>query len=211
MPANNRNPALDWIEDDLAELERLGLRRRLHTRRAPQGAVAEVDGRPLINFSSNDYLGLAADPRVVEAAERAGRDDGWGAGASPLVTGRSSLHAELELRLAEFEGTEAALLFPSGFAANAGTIPALVGEGDALFADARNHASIIDGCRLSNAQRFIYPHNDADALDHLLQTSGEHRRRLIVTDSLFSMDGDVAPLDRLAELAERHNAMLMID
>ena len=211
VPADPAPRSLDWIADELAALDDAGLRRSLARRETAQGAVTEVDGRTLVNFSSNDYLGLAADPRVVQAAQQAAGGGGWGAGASPLITGRSSLHAELETRLAAFEQTEAALLFPSGFAANAGTIPALVDEGDAIFGDARNHASIIDGCRLSRARRFIYPHNDADALEQLLKSSGTFRRRLIVTDSLFSMDGDVAPIDRLAELADRYDAMLLVD
>ncbi|MEM8864021.1 MAG: 8-amino-7-oxononanoate synthase [Planctomycetota bacterium] len=204
------NP-LGWIDEQLAQLDKQGLRRVLATRDGSQAAVTEVDGRRLVNFSANDYLGLAADPRLQAAAREATETAGWGSGASPLVTGRSTWHQRLERRLAEFEGAEATLLFPSGFAANAGVIPALVDEGDALFGDAKNHASIIDGCRLSRADRFVYPHNDADALARLLREQTGYRRRLIVTDSLFSMDGDIAPLDRLAELAVEHNAMLLVD
>ena len=170
-----------------------------------------IDGRELINFGSNDYLGLASDERLNEAAREAAQREGWGSGASPLVSGRSETHAELERRLAEFEGAEAALVFPSGFAANAGVIPALVDEGDAIFGDAKNHASLIDGCRLSKATRFVYPHRDVAALERMLRETGGFRRRLIVTDTLFSMDGDLAPLVEIADLAERYGAMLMVD
>jgi 8-amino-7-oxononanoate synthase len=205
-----RDP-LAWIDDELERLDCAGLRRRLAVRRGPQSASVVLNGRELANFGSNDYLGLAADARVIHAARAAMEDVGWGSGASPLVSGRSELHAELERRLAEFEGTEAALVFPSGFAANAGVIPALVDEGDAIFADAMNHASLIDGCRLSKAKRFVYPHADCDALEELLRDGSSFRRRLIVTDTLFSMDGDLAPLRRLVELAEQHNAILLVD
>jgi 8-amino-7-oxononanoate synthase len=156
-------------------------------------------------------LGLASDERLRTAARAAVERDGWGSGASPLVSGRGEVHAELERRLAEFEGTEAALLFPSGFAANAGIIPALVDDPDAIFGDAKNHASLIDGCRLSKARRFVYPHADCNALESMLRAASHFRRRLIVTDTLFSMDGDVAPLTDLAQLAERYDAMLMVD
>jgi 8-amino-7-oxononanoate synthase len=183
----------------------------LAVRGGPQRARVVLDGKQLVNFGCNDYLGLAADERLAAAARGAIEREGWGSGASPLVSGRSSVHAELERRLAEFEGTEAALVFPSGFAANAGVIPALVDEPDAIFADAKNHASLIDGCRLSRATRFVYPHGDCDALETQLRKAGRFRRRLIVTDTLFSMDGDLAPFARLGELAERYDAMLMVD
>lgn len=205
-----RNP-LAWIDDELASLKRDGLRRRLAVRGGRQTARVVLDGKELVNFGCNDYLGLAADERLAAAARTAIEREGWGSGASPLVSGRSAVHAELERRLAEFEGTEAALVFPSGFAANAGIIPALVDEGDAIFTDAKNHASLIDGCRLSRAKRFVYPHGDCDALEQQLHESDGFRRRLIVTDTLFSMDGDLAPLVRLAELAEQYEAMLMVD
>lgn len=203
--------ALEWIADELERLERAGLRRVLAERNGPQGGRAQVAGRESWNFGSNDYLNLASDPRLIAAAKRAADAEGWGAGASPLITGRSKAHAELERRLAEFEGAEGALLFPTGFAANLGVIPALVGEGDALFSDAKNHASLIDGCRASRAQLFVYPHADCGALQQMLRAASGARRRLIVTDSLFSMDGDLAPLDRLAELARVHHAMLLVD
>ena len=205
------NDPLSWLNEALADLEQRDLRRRLTTRSAAQSARVVIDGRELVNFGSNDYLGLASDERLAAAARAAAEREGWGGGASPLVSGRSQSHAELERRLAEFEGTEAALVFPSGFATNAGIIPALVGQGDAIFADAKNHASLIDGCRLARAKRFVYPHRDCASLERMLREAASFRRRLIITDTLFSMDGDVAPLARIAELAEEHGAMLMVD
>jgi 8-amino-7-oxononanoate synthase len=208
--ATDRDP-LAWIDGELQRLDHAGLRRQLAVRHGPQSVRIELNGRELINFGCNDYLGLAADERLIAAATAAMQRGGWGSGASPLVGGRSESHAELERQLAAFEGTEAALVFPSGFAANAGTIPALVEEGDAIFCDAMNHASLIDGCRLSKATRFIYPHADCDAMEDMLRGAAKFRRRLIVTDTLFSMHGDLAPLARLAKLAEGYDAMLMVD
>jgi 7-keto-8-aminopelargonate synthetase-like enzyme len=202
---------LNWIEAELKQLDAASLRRSLETHAGPQGATIEVAGRRLINFGSNDYLGLAADPRLAHAAVEAAKREGWGSGASPLVTGRSPSHQQLEKRLADFEDAEAALLFSTGFAANMGTIASLVGRGDLILSDERNHASIIDGCRLSRAEVFIYPHRDAGAVAKRLKASRGFRRRLIVTDSLFSMDGDCAPLPELAELAEQYKTMLMVD
>jgi len=210
MHASDRDP-LAWIDAELDGLEDAGLRRRLAVRTGPQTARIVLDGKELVNFGSNDYLGLAQDERLALAAAAASRQAGWGSGASPFVSGRSDVHAELECRLAQFEGTEAALVFPSGFAANAGVIPALVDEPDAIFADVKNHASLIDGCRLSRAVRHVYPHCDCDELESILHGAGRFRRRLIVTDSLFSMDGDLAPLTGLADLAERYDAMLLVD
>jgi 8-amino-7-oxononanoate synthase len=202
---------LAWIDDELTALDAQHLQRHLTVRTGPQQATVEFDGRTYINFGANDYLGLAADPRLATAATQAITADGWGAGASPLITGRSAAHVELEKKLAEFEAAEAALVFTSGFAANCGTVAALVGTGDAIYADAKNHASLIDGCRLSRAEIHIYRHDDVDHLTELLRNAQSYRRRLIVTDSLFSMDGDLAPLPQLAELAKKHGAMLMID
>jgi len=202
---------LHWIDAELDALRQAELLRGLKVRGTSQGPTITLDGRTLVNFGANDYLGLAADVRLAAAARAAIDADGWGAGASPLVTGRGQWHARLEAALAEFEACEAALLFPSGFAANAGAVPALAGQGDAIFADAKNHASLIDGCRLSKAAVHIYRHADCDHLAELLAASSAARRRLIVTDGLFSMDGDLAPLDKIVELAARHNAMLLVD
>jgi 8-amino-7-oxononanoate synthase len=204
------NP-LDWLNDALQHWDARGLRRNRVARSGSQRARFQIDGRNYLNFGANDYLGLAAEA-LLPAVRQSLDEVGWGAGASPLVTGHGSWHARLERELAAFEGTEAALLFPTGYAANMATIAALVGPEDAIFSDAKNHASIIDGCRLSGAQVHVYRHADADDLSRLLS---EHapaaRRRLIVTDGLFSMDGDFAPLDKIAPLAEMHEAMLLVD
>jgi len=202
---------LRWLDEELTALDAAGLRRRLTQREGPQCAAAiRLGDRQLINFGSNDYLGLAAEgPR--QAVVRTIEQVGWGSGASPLITGRGTVHAALEQALARFEGTESALLFTSGYAANLGTIAALVGRGDAVYCDAKNHASILDGCRLSGARLEVYPHGDVGFLQKRLQRRRDVRRRLIVTDTLFSMDGDLAPLPELAEVAERHDAMLMVD
>ncbi len=209
MPKYTTHNPLAWIEDSLADLEKQGLRRNLAVRGGRQAAQIELDGSRLVNFGSNDYLGLAADPRLAQAVRESLA--GWGSGASPLITGHADAHQTLEDRLAQFEGTEAALLFTSGFAANTATIATLVGPGDVVFSDRKNHASLLDGCRLSRADVRAYPHCDHRSLDRLIGQATTYRRRLIVTDSLFSMDGDIAPLVELAELARRHDAMLMVD
>jgi 8-amino-7-oxononanoate synthase len=201
-----------WFDEQLSELESQNLRRRLVVREGPQLAGRMVlDGRELVNFGSNDYLGLAADRRLTDAVRGALDACGWGSGASPLITGRGKLHAQLEEELAGFEGTEAALLFTSGFAANLGTIAALADKGDVILSDAHNHASLIDGCRLSGARIQVYPHGNVDYVAHMLAQAGSFRRRLIVSDGLFSMDGDLAPLVELADLAQRHDALLVVD
>jgi 8-amino-7-oxononanoate synthase len=210
MP-NSTHRSLDWLDAELAALERQNLRRWRIRRDGASSVRVVLDGLGLVNFGSNDYLALAADPRLAQAAIEATRRDGWGSAASPLITGHSATHQQLEQRLAEFEGTEAALLFSSGFAANSGTIAALVGPGDVVFADRKNHASLCDGCRLSRADVRIYAHGDWRHLESLLAGSQKHRRRLIVTDSLFSMDGDLAPLANLLDLADEFDAMLMVD
>lgn len=202
---------LRWIDEELPALEAKGLRRKLLSRSSAQAACITFDGRKYVNFGSNDYLGLAADPRLAEAVAVALKQYGWGSGASPLISGHAELHRRLESKIAEFEGTEAALLFTSGFAANAGTIAALVGPGDAIVSDRKNHASLFDGCRLSRADVRVYPHSNYQALDDLLQKATSYRRRMIVTDSLFSMDGDFAPLVELTDIAEKHGAILLVD
>jgi 8-amino-7-oxononanoate synthase len=209
--SNSTPYSLAWIDPELARLEEQGLRRRLTARSNPQGTSILLDGQDLVNFGSNDYLGLAADPRIAQSVADAVKRYGWGSGASPLVAGRCDLHQKLEEEIARFEGTESALVFSTGFAANAGTIAALAGPGDVVLADRKNHASLLDGCRLSRADVRVYPHGDAAALDDLLAKEKNRRRSLVVTDTLFSMDGDVAPLAELADVAERRRAMLLID
>jgi len=202
--------ALAWIDRELEALEAKGLRRALEPLEGPQGAVVEVGGRRLVNLCSNDYLGLASDPRLVAAAVEATRREGAGAGAARLVAGDLPIHGALERRLAAFKGTEAALLFSSGYHANAGVLAALADREDAIFSDRLNHASIVDGCRLSLAKTHRYPHRDLGALSRLLAGT-RARRKLVVTDAVFGMDGDVAPLAAIADLCEQHGAMLYVD
>ncbi len=203
--------ALDWLFQALSQLEAAGLRRTRRTRTSPQGGEVEVEGEWLVNFASNDYLALANDPAVIGAVREVLARQGWGSGASPLVSGTTSEHERLERELAEFEGQESVLLFPTGFAANMATVAAMGGEGDAIYSDAANHASLIDGSRLSKATRHIYRHGDAEDLERQLARGASFRRRLVVTESLFSMDGDLAPLVAIGEVAQKFNAMLMVD
>ncbi|HUN78970.1 MAG TPA: 8-amino-7-oxononanoate synthase [Solirubrobacteraceae bacterium] len=198
------------IELALQELERLGLGRRLRTIEGPQGPRVTLDGRPVLLLCSNDYLGLAGHRRVREAAAEAALRWGAGAGASRLVSGTMSIHRDLERRLAAFKGREDCVLFGSGYLANLGAIGALAGPGDSVFSDALNHASIVDGCRLSRAQIHVYRHLDTEHLAWSLRHHGSGRR-LIVTDTVFSMDGDVAPLAEIVRLARDHGARLLVD
>jgi 8-amino-7-oxononanoate synthase len=202
---------LAWIAEAFTALQRAGLERPHRVRVGRQGREVELDGRRLVNFGSNDYLGYCGDVRLAKAAAKAACAEGFGAGASPLVSGHSQAHERLEAAIAGLLDVPAALAFPSGFSANAATIPALVGPGDFVASDERNHASLIDGCRLSRADVAIYPHRDVAAVDAALAAAGATRRKLIVTDSLFSMDGTVAPLADLCAIARRHGAMLMVD
>jgi len=205
---------MNEIERRLEELEQLGLSRRLRLVSGPQGPTVLLDGKPVLLLCSNNYLGLADHPRVREAAADAAMRWGVGAGASRLVSGTMTIHRRLEERLAEFEGSEACLLFGSGYLANVGVIAALAGRGDVVFSDELNHASIIDGCRLSRAEVVVYRHRDVEHLEWSLRKHGRRdgtARRLIATDTVFSMDGDVAPLEALAELAQIHGARIMVD
>jgi 8-amino-7-oxononanoate synthase len=204
------SPRLAWIAAELEALAEKGLRRSLDPLGSGQGATVSVGGRRLVNLSSNDYLGLATDPRVVEGACASARAEGAGSGASRLVAGDLPVHGRLEARLAEWSGQEAALLFGSGYHANAGVPPALVGRDDAVFADVLNHASILDGCLLSRAELVRYRHGDVEDLSDLLART-RARRKLVVTDAVFSMDGDAAPLRPIAGLCEHHGAMLYVD
>jgi 8-amino-7-oxononanoate synthase len=201
---------LAWIDAEFDALRAAGLERPHRVRAGRQGREVELDGARLLNFGSNDYLGYAGDVRLTKAASRGACAEGFGAGASPLVSGHSLAHEALEAALAALLDVEAALAFPSGFAANTATIAALVGPGDFIASDERNHASIIDGCRLSRAAIGVYPHRDLATLDALLAATPA-RRRLVVSDTLFSMDGTVAPLADLCDVARRHGAMLMVD
>jgi 8-amino-7-oxononanoate synthase len=198
------------IAERLEELRGSGLQRRLRLIGGPQGPRVLLDGREVLLLCSNDYLGLANHPRVRAAAADAAMEWGVGAGASRLISGNMQPHRALEQRLAAFEGYEAALLFGSGYLANTGTIAALAGRGEVVFSDELNHASIIDGCRLSRAETFVYRHADLEHLAWGLREAGD-RASLIATDGVFSMDGDVAPLPELFELAKRHGCRLMVD
>lgn len=199
------------IERELDEIDAAGLRRELRTVAERDCCRVVVNGRSLVSFASNDYLGLAADPRVSEAAADAVRLHGVGSGASRLVTGTLPPHAELERRIAAFKGGESAIAFATGYMANVGAISAIAGRGDVVFSDALNHASIIDGCRLSGAEVVVYPHLDMDALDGRLVGYHGFRRRLVVSDGVFSMDGDMLDLPRFLEVCRRHDAFSMVD
>lgn len=201
-----------WIDEIAASRRQAGLERRLVERgESPPGRLVD-EGRVRLNFASNDYLGLANDPRVVHEARAAALEYGFGSGASPLVSGWRTPHQRLVEALAAFERVEAVALFPTGFAANFGTIAALVGPGDAVYLDRLNHACLVAGARASRAAVRVYPHNDGDRLPTILERERtRYRRVLIATDGVFSMDGDLAPIDRLVAIAERFDAMLMVD
>jgi len=209
IPATTR---LDWIQQEIDALKEAGLYNRIRTIGSPQGAWLMVDGKNVLNFCSNNYLGLANHPHLVEAAKTAIERYGVGPAAVRTIAGTLDLHLELERRLATFKGVDAAITFQSGFTANLATIPALVGKEDVIFSDELNHASIIDGSRLSGARIVRYTHNNAADLDQKIRDNqGTFRRALVITDGVFSMDGDIAPLDKLYEVSNAHDLMLMVD
>jgi glycine C-acetyltransferase len=202
----------DWIKQEIEGLQAQGLYNRIRTIGSPQGAWLVVDGKRVLNFCSNNYLGLANHPGIVAAAKKAIDEMGVGPAAVRSIAGTMTLHVELEKRLAAFKGVEAAITFQSGFAANLATIPVLVNKEDVIFSDKLNHASIIDGARLSSAKIIPYEHNDVNSLEEQIKTNlSQYRRALIVTDGVFSMDGDIAPLPAIYEVAKKYDILLMVD
>ena len=203
---------LDWLTQEIDGLKEQGLYNRIRTIGSAQGAWLTVDGKNVLNFCSNNYLGLANHPKIVEAAQEATKKYGVGPAAVRSIAGTMDLHIQLEQRLAKFKGAEDVITFQSGFTANLGTISALVGKEDVIFSDRLNHASIIDGCRLSGAKIVAYEHNDPGALeDAIKEHASNFRRALIITDGVFSMDGDIAPLPDLYEVAKKYDILFMVD
>jgi glycine C-acetyltransferase len=203
--------ALSFITEELKQVRDAGLFNNIRTIAGPQGAWFEVDGRRCLNFCSNNYLGLANDARLKDAAKKAIDKYGVGPGAVRTIAGTQSLHIEFEEKMSAFKGAEATILLASGFTANLATVPCLVGKQDLIFSDELNHASIIDGCRLSGARIVRYNHNDAASLDEKLRTEVTPGRKLVVTDGVFSMDGDIVPLPDIVEVAKKHGAISMVD
>jgi glycine C-acetyltransferase len=206
-----KNQRTAWISEELASLKEAGLFNVIRTIDSPMDAWVRIDGREMLNFCANNYLGLANHPRLRKAAQQAIDQYGIGPGAVRSIAGTMSLHIELERRLAEFKRAEACITFQSGFAANLATLSALVGKDDVIFSDELNHASIIDGCRLSRARVVRYAHNDVADLRLKIAETSVNGRRLIVTDGVFSMDGDIAPLDKICDLANELDILLMVD
>lgn len=203
---------LQWIDDELNNLKEAGLYNRIRTLSSPQGAWLVVDGKQVLNFCSNNYLGLANDPRITQAATKAIEKYGVGPGAVRSIAGTMDLHLELERRLASFKGVEAAITFQSGFSANTATIPVLVSKDDLIISDELNHASIIDGSRLAGSKILRYAHCNAEDLDRVLtEERSKYPKVLVITDGVFSMDGDIAPLDKIYEVTQKHQAILMVD
>ncbi len=210
-PGSTTQHPLQYLEDALQELKREGLYRTLRELEGEQLPRARFDGREVINLSSNNYLGLTTHPKLREAAVQAVRTLGAGSGSVRTIAGTMKLHMDLERRIAAFKKTEASVVFQSGFTANAGTVSSLLGKEDLIISDELNHASIIDGARLSRATIRVFPHRDVDALERLLDETSNVKRRLVITDGVFSMDGDIAPLPKIAALARAHGAIMMID
>ncbi len=203
---------LEWIQTELQQLKDAGLYNRIRTLSSPQGAWLVVDGKRVLNFCSNNYLGLANHPRIVQAAQKAVEQYGVGPAAVRSIAGTMDLHIELERRLAAFKGVESAITFQSGFTANLATIPALIGKDDAIISDELNHASIIDGSRLSGGKILRYAHCDPADLERvLIENRDKFPRVLVITDGVFSMDGDVAPLDKIYDVTQKYEAILMVD
>ena len=198
------------FSESLIRLKEKNLLREIKNRNSPQGTRIVIDGKEYINFSSNNYLGLANHPHVIESSRKALERFGFGSGASRLLCGGSILHSELEKRTAKFKGTESALIFNSGYSANTGIIPAIADEGDVIFSDELNHASIVDGCRLSRAKKVIYRHKGTKNLSELIEKETA-KRKIIITDSIFSMDGDISPLKELYDICLTLNVFLYID
>ncbi len=210
--AKHNKSKLAWLQDELDELREVGRYTHIRTLDSPQGAWLIVDGKKVLNFCSNNYLGLANHPRIVQAAKDAIERYGVGPGAVRTIAGTMTLHETLERKLAEFKGADAAITFQSGFMANVGAIPALIGDNDLIISDRLNHASIIDGTRLTKAARTIYEHADPESLRDVLEMNyGQYQRMFIITDGVFSMDGDIAPLPQIVELAEEFSALTIVD
>ncbi|HIE24789.1 MAG TPA: aminotransferase class I/II-fold pyridoxal phosphate-dependent enzyme, partial [Anaerolineales bacterium] len=202
---------IDWIKEEITALQKAGLYTNIRTLGSAQGAWLDVDGKRVLNFCSNNYLGLANHPKIAEAAKKAIDEYGVGPGAVRTIAGTMDLHTKLEERLAEFKKVESVLTFQSGFNANTATIPALVGKGDVIFSDRLNHASIIDGCRLSGAKIKAYAHCDPVALEEVIEENlSEYKRGIVITDGVFSMDGDVAPLDKLYEVVAKYDDLILM-
>jgi glycine C-acetyltransferase len=203
---------LAWVSEEIQSLRDAGLYNNIRTLESAQGAWLSIEGKQVLNFSSNNYLGLANHPKLVAAAKSALDEFGVGPGAVRTIAGTMSLHSELDKRIAAFKDVDAAITFQSGFTANLGVIPALVGKDDAIFSDELNHASIIDGSRLAGAKIIRFAHADADDLGvQLAQHRKDYRRALVITDGVFSMDGDIAPLDKIYEQSQNADAILMVD
>ena len=205
-------PMSEVLDDELQLLQAAGLRRSMAAVQQRRAGTVLLNGERIADFASNDYLGLASDPRVARAANAVLQAEGTGAGAARLISGNHPIHDSLERALARFKSCDCALLFPSGYMVNIGVIPALVGDGDVIYSDTLNHASLVDGCRLSKAAIRIFPHRDLDELGAMLEADrGLYRRALIVVEGVFSMDGDVFPLDGLVDLARRFGAWTYVD